>query len=87
MITAVLYTRCGDEDYVLFNVFILNTLDVIEFKNNAKNSCEANLKTLPILYIRNVIKSRAPPPPPQMKCYKFILYVYLRYLLAKCVVL
>jgi hypothetical protein len=67
MIPAVLYTRCGDEDYVPFHVFILNTLDVIELKSNGKNACEANLKTLPILYIRNVIKTRTLPHPPQKK--------------------
>ena len=61
MITAVLYSRCGDECYVLFNVSTFNTLEVMKFKNNARNSCEVNLVTLPIMHIRNVIKTRTPP--------------------------
>ena len=63
MITAVLCTRCAEEHYFLFNVFILNTLDVMKFNNIARNSCEVNLVTVPIMHIRNVIKTRTSPPP------------------------
>ena len=40
---------------VQFNAFILNTLDMMKFKNIARNSCEAKLVTLPIMLIRNVM--------------------------------
>ena len=42
---------------VLFNVFMLSTLDMMKFKNIARNSCEVNLVTLPIMQIRSVIKT------------------------------
>ena len=67
---------------VLFNVFILNTLDMMKFESIARNSCEIKLVTLPIKHIRNVIKTWTPPRPKNE-----VLQVYLRYLLAKCIFL